>query len=248
MIEMYTGTIGSGKSYHALEDVIDWLRKGKYVIANFPLKFADNHITNGMADRYLFIDDKLLMGKNGMRMLYKISHDYNFYGKESECLVVIDEAGEYFPQNEATNQIQKDWKLFMTQSRKLGYDFILITQDEQAINRTIRKCVEYEVIHRVANNVFPFKYLPFTVFMRVRYWNKRPKQRLGSDSTVFVKRLSDMYDTHRLFADIDTQLSFMPMSNNLDLHFGNLIAPERRAAAHEKRKNSFLRFFKKEKY
>ena len=37
MIELYTGTPGSGKSYHSVNTVLDWLSRGKTVISNFPI-------------------------------------------------------------------------------------------------------------------------------------------------------------------------------------------------------------------
>lgn len=242
-ISIYDGTVGSGKSYHALEDIIDFLRKGGYVIANFPLKFSDNHIRNGMADRFLYIPDEQF--KNlGMSLLFDISNQYDFYGHENSCMVVIDEAGEYFPPAEDRSKKQQQWKLFFTQSRKLGYDFTLIVQDDKSINRTIRKCVEYQITHRKANNIFPFKYLPFTLFMHVRYWNKGTRrERLGSSSTIFVKKLSEMYNTYQLFSDIDERLKL----DEGDLEqiqdyssFGNLIEEERREKALEKKKRKFL--------
>lgn len=36
-ISLYSGTPGSYKSYHATEDIIKWLMRGKNVIANFPV-------------------------------------------------------------------------------------------------------------------------------------------------------------------------------------------------------------------
>lgn len=205
MISLYTGTIGSGKSYHALEDVLAALGKGKSVIANFPLKFTPGMIRRGYADRFMFLPDELLLGEKGVSILLKLSETCGFQGKEGECLVVIDEAGNHYQPDQATNPIQKLWKTFYTQSRKLGYDFILIAQDDMQINRTIRKCVEYEVKHRKANHVYPFKLLPFTVFMYIVYW-AQTRTRLSASSSIFVKRFSEMYNTHKLFAGLDEQI------------------------------------------
>ncbi|MBY6269932.1 zonular occludens toxin domain-containing protein, partial [Parageobacillus thermoglucosidasius] len=93
-IELYTGTIGSGKSYHALEDIVSWLSKGKHVIANFPINFSEGMIRKGYVDRFMYIPDEYLMGAQGVIRLYQISMKYFFEnGEESQCLVVIDEAG-----------------------------------------------------------------------------------------------------------------------------------------------------------
>lgn len=249
-IQIYDGTVGSGKSYHALEDIVEFLRKGGHVIANFPLTFSSNHITNGMADRFLYIPDSILTGESGMSLLYNISMDYDFYGNEGACMVVIDEAGEYFPQAEDRKPEQLKWKLFFTQSRKLGYDFTLIVQDDKSINRTIRKCVEYQVTHRKANNIFPFKYLPFTLFMHVKHWNKGArKERLGSSSTMYVKRLGDMYDTYALFSDIDQKLELDVAEKEMlnEVYFGNLVKDDQREQALQKRKMGLKFWLKRNK-
>lgn len=100
-----------------------------------------------------------------------------FYEKlgEGGCLVVIDEAGNHYPPESNTKPEQILWKTFYTQSRKMGYDFILISQDYQQVNRTIRACTEYRVIHRKANNVFPFKLLPFTLLFMLPIGHKLAK-------------------------------------------------------------------------
>lgn len=222
MIEQYIGTIGSGKSYHALEDIIAALKKGKHVVANFPLNFPAGMIKNGYADRFMYVPDEFLMGSNGVAFLYQLAVNKGFYGDESSCLVVIDEAGNYFTPEDYAKPEQRLWKTFFTQSRKMGYDFILISQTDRQVNRTIRSCVEYEVIHRKANNVFPFKLLPFTVFIYVTFW-KQSRQRLKSDSTIFVKKFSELYNTHQLFGQFDKQVDFDISAEikGFNLEFGN---------------------------
>nr|WP_290912822.1 zonular occludens toxin domain-containing protein [Anoxybacillus sp.] len=225
MIELYTGTIGSGKSYHALERILDALKKGKYVIANFPLNFTSGMVRRGYADRFMYVPDEFLMGAQGVIRLYRESMrlksdgTHRFFGRESQCLVVIDEAGNYFAPEDYHNPGQRLWAKFFTLSRKLGYDFILISQTDKQINKVIRACVEYEVKHRKANRVFPFNLLPFTVFMYVTYW-KQTRERLGASSSIFVKRFGDLFDTHKLFGMIDKDVDFVfSQEEKLDVEF-----------------------------
>lgn len=223
MIQLYTGTIGSGKSYHALEDIITWLKKGKHVIANFPINFTEGMLNRGYADRFMYIPDDFLMGAQGVIRLYQISMQY-FYenAKEGQCLVVIDEAGNYFAPEDYSHPEQRLWAKFFTLSRKLGYDFILISQTDKQINKVIRACVEYEVKHRKANNVFPFSLLPFTIFMYVTFW-KQTRQRLSASSSIFVKKFAQLFDTHRLFGKIDTDIALGIEKEKIDevFEFGN---------------------------
>lgn len=237
MIEQYTGTIGSGKSYHALERITEALKKGKHVVANFPLNFTEGMINRGYAERFMYVPDEFLIGEKGVAFLYKLSTEEiqigygdtkepRFYGEESSCLVVIDEAGNYFAPMDYQMPDQKLWRTFFTQSRKMGYDFILVSQTDRQVNRVIRSCVEFEVIHRKANQVFPFKYLPFTIFMYVKYW-KQTRERLGSESSIFVKRFADLYNTHELFGnfDKDVEMDISEDVSNFGLQFGNCLPP-----------------------
>lgn len=212
MISMYSGTIGSGKSYHALETITDHLDKGEeyYVIANFPLNFQYAKRGKEWQERFMYVDDRYFMGVKGIRLLLDISSRMGWDQDEREgiCLVVIDEATNFFAREDNSKPEQKLWRSFFTQTRKLGYDFILIVQDDNSINKTIGKCIEYDVKHRKANNIFPFSLLnrfKITIFFYNTYW-KQQRLRLRSDSTMFVKRLSKMYQSKRMFANLDGQL------------------------------------------
>lgn len=226
MIRTFLGTIGSGKSYHALEEIIAALNKGKYVVSNFPLNFTEAMIRKGFSERYMYVPDEFLMGEQGVAFLFQLQKKMDFYGigGEGTCLVVIDEAGNYFPPEDNSKPTTKLWKLFMTQSRKMGYDFLLITQDDiSQINKTIRKCVEYRIVHRKANNVFPFKLLPFTLFMYVTYWQTR--ERLSSESSIYVKRFGALYNTEMMFGGIEEKfeldLDQLREETGFTLEFGN---------------------------
>ena len=241
-IEFFTGTPGSGKSWHALEMIMDTLYSGKHVIANFPLNFTDKMIKQGIHERFMFVPDEFLMGSKGMSFLYHVSAEEVFSENsllvkqprfldqgESLCLVVIDEAGNYFPPDESSSYVQKNWQLFFRQHRKLGYDFLLVSQGNSDINRTIRSCVEYEIAHRKANRVAPFKWLPWTIFFYVRYWTAdRKRQLLGSESSIYVKRYAQLYNTHKLFGNFEERMDFdnTYIPQGLNLAFGNSIQTE----------------------
>lgn len=220
MIKQYIGPIGSGKSYHALEDIISHLKKGGYVIANFPLKFTSWMVRKGYAERFLYLPDTFLEDERGVSVFMHFSEKMGFNEFTNLCLVVLDEAGDTFPPDKVNTDEQRLWKDFFKQSRKLGYDFTLIMQDEKEINRTITSCMEYKVVHRKANAIFPFSLLPFTLFMNITYW-KQSRQRLGSGSTIFVKKFSELYDTHQLFGRMK-KIKLPDISKfDFDINFGN---------------------------
>lgn len=224
MISQFVGTIGSGKTYHALEEIIAALRAGKFVIANFPLTFTERMIRSGWADRFLFVPPDMLEDERGIALFVHFSKQQNFDEFENPCLVVIDEAGDLYPPDKATSETQRAWKKFFKLSRHLGYDFILIMQDESEINRTILRCMEYKIVHRKANSIFPFSLLPFTLFMHVTYW-KQSRQKLKSGSTIFVKSFSKLYNTHqyRNAMDDDDQEIIDWTQYDFPIGFGNCL-------------------------
>ncbi|MCL6664560.1 hypothetical protein, partial [Paenibacillus amylolyticus] len=89
MISQYIGPIGSGKSYHALEDIYAHLKKGKFVIANFPLRFTAGMIRRGYADRFLFLPDTYLEDSSGVAIFLHLAEKYNFDEFDNLCLVVL---------------------------------------------------------------------------------------------------------------------------------------------------------------
>ncbi|MGG3840916.1 zonular occludens toxin domain-containing protein [Paenibacillus thiaminolyticus] len=222
MIYQYIGTVGSGKSYCALDRIVEHLRKGLYVIANFPLHFTQKQIRKGYADRYMYLDGELLEDERGISIFLHLSEKYGFDEFKNKCLVVLDECGDIYPPDQSTSPTQRLWKDFFTQHRKYGYDFILIMQDEKAINRTIASCVEYKIIHRKANNIFPFSLLPFTIFVQVTHW-KQSRQRLKAEHTIFVKGFAKMYETHRKFGKLRNVSSALDalVAAEFGVKFGN---------------------------
>lgn len=230
MISQFIGPIGSGKSYSALEKIYAHLRKGLYVVANFPLNFSPGMIKRGYADKFLYLPDTFLEDASGVSVFLHLSETYGFNEFTNLCLVVLDEAGDVYPPDKSTSDDQRMWKAFFKQSRKLGYDFILIMQDEKEINRTILSCVEYKVVHRKANNIFPFSLLPFTIFINITYW-KQSRQRLRSGSTIFVKKFSELYDTHQLFGSLKNAEVLVDLSKfEFNLTFGNCLPDDKISA------------------
>ena len=196
MIYLYTGTPGSGKSYHSIEDILGYLWTKRNVIANFPFIIKDKEKKKGWKDRYLYWDNENITVDN----LVKKSFEMGWYGKEKRCLLIIDEAGAKFNSRDwnTDSKGRQQWINFFSQHRKLGYTIIIVTQDDRMIDRQIRNMAEYEIKHRVVNNVAIFKYLPIKIFAYVQYWYGS-RQRLGAEFGIFKKRIAKRYDTMKLF-------------------------------------------------
>jgi len=202
MIELYLGSVGSGKSYHALRRGLEKIscRPARYVVANFPIKCRNKKDK----ERWIFLDNDDLT----VDMLIKISLEKGFIGKEGHALLIIDEAGINFNSRDwnIKGEERKKWVKFFSQSRKFGYDVILVAQDERMIDRQIRSCAEYRVFHRLANRFSWFKLLPFKLFFYVSFWCGG-NFRGGLQLDVLLPWVARRYDSMRLFdVDVDLQI------------------------------------------
>lgn len=192
VIWMYTGTPGSGKSYHATFDIYNKLRRKtkNNVIANFPI-FTDRFDCKG---RFNYVPNSKLTPQFFVEYA-KAHHDLR---TEAETLVVLDEAGALFNcRDYGTNSnTRMDWIKFFSQHRKLGYNFIMIAQYDRAIDKQIRTLAEYEVAHFKMSNFF--KILPGTAFLAVERWYSQ-KMKVGHTIIVYRSKIANLYDTFALF-------------------------------------------------
>ena len=151
MISLYTGTPGSGKSYHAVYEILRRVKRKNRntVIANFPL-----NLDNKYKDNFMYLDNSELT----IDFLVNYAKKNNQPGVEGQTLVVIDEAQIIFNSRDwGTNSKKRlDWIKFFSQHRKYGYNFILIAQFDRMIDRQIRCLIEYEMAHMKINNYFYF--------------------------------------------------------------------------------------------
>lgn len=189
MIYLYSGTPGSGKSYHAVVDIKFRLsrRKGfKSVIANFPLstKSTDFYYWD---TTFMTIDNFIKFAKENHKS-----------GIEGQTLIVIDEAQIIFNSRswQSDGNGRLDWIKFFSQHRKLGYNFILIAQFDRMIDKQIRCLIEYEVAHMKINNYF--RIIPITVFLAVTRWYGQ-KMKLSHEVIFYRKSVANLYDTFRMF-------------------------------------------------
>jgi zona occludens toxin (predicted ATPase) len=192
-IYLYYGTVGSGKSYHALVEGLMYVnRKRKNtVVANFPIKAK----TEGERKNWIYLEDIQV------KDLIRISLERGIYGKEGHGLIIIDEAGVFFNARDwqVSSERRKEWIKFMSQSRKFGYNIILIAQEPRMVDRQIRSQAEYNVKHVKMRNYSWFKIIPFPVFAQVYYWSGgqfKGQVRLSILKPWIAKR----YDTMKIFS------------------------------------------------
>lgn len=191
MIYLYSGTPGSGKSYHSVADIFYRLKKKKgfsKVIANFPIK------TPYGQENFVYMDNPELTTDN----LKKYALKNHKIGIEGQTLVVIDEAQIIFNSRSwnGDGSGRMEWIKFFSQHRKLGFNFILIAQFDRMLDRQIRCLIEYEVAHMKVNNYF--RLIPLTTFLVVTRWYGQ-RMKLNHDLMIYRKKIAKLYDTFALF-------------------------------------------------
>lgn len=204
MIYLYSGTPGSGKSLHVARDIYFRLNKNKKypnVIANFSINMK--MIKNKNA-KFIYKDNSELT----VDFLVNYAIEYHSIGVENQTLVVVDECSVIWNSRDWNNKINKssrmDWLKFFVQHRKLGYNFILITQNDRQIDRQIRSLIEYEVSHRKVNNFKIAKILPFNTFIAINRWYGI-NEKLSSEFFIYRKKWGNFYDSYGTW-ELDNKL------------------------------------------
>ncbi|MEG1709928.1 MAG: zonular occludens toxin domain-containing protein, partial [Acinetobacter sp.] len=202
MIELYTGTPGSGKSLHCAKEIYTRICRGKNVIANFDI---NQSIFKGKRrGTFTYYDNSEL--SPDLLMKYAVTkHKRNTNGhiSEGQTLLVIDECQILFNSRDWQAKDRMGWATFFTQHRKYGFNIILITQFDRLIDRQIRSLVEYQVIHRKASN---FKTIGFflgllfkgNIFVAVTQWYG-VKERVNSEFFVMRPKYARLYDSYKIF-------------------------------------------------
>ena len=195
MITLYSGTPGSGKSYHAMQDIRRALLRKKNVITN--LSIDEKKISrNGKRKigMFRYID----FFEFDVSELYIHSLAHHTKGKEGQTLLVVDECQIAFNARDWQKKERREWIIFFTRHRHLGYNIILITQFDRFVDRQIRGLFEYEFKHRKVNNFGPFCLLPFTLFIIIEYWYGS-RVRVSKSFMVYKPWLARLYDSYSMF-------------------------------------------------
>ncbi len=198
MIQLYSGTPGSGKSLHVARDILFRLRTmKKSVIATFPIN-VDLVSKKGKKSIGEFLYKDISEITTDFLISYALKN--HKLGTEGQTLVIIDECQIIFNPREFSRSDRLKWITFFTQHRKLGFHFVLISQFDRLIDRQIRCLLEYNVIHRKINN-FGFAWmLPFKFFIAINKWYGA-NQKSGIEFFTYRKKYGKMYDSFMMFDD-----------------------------------------------
>lgn len=196
-ISLFSGTPGSYKSYHATGEIIEYLKSGRNVIANFPIDYK-NVLKKEIKGEFIYIDNLVLTPQ------YLIEYAKEHHKKNDKCqtLVVIDEASIIFNSREFNRKDRTEWIKFLANHRHLNYNFILISQLDTMLDKQIRGLIEYEYKHRALKRYNFITWLLSKIcgglYMTLEIWYPC-KMRIGSRFCKFHKKIASCYDTMALF-------------------------------------------------
>lgn len=201
MIQLYSGTPGSGKSLHVAQRIYAYGNsiKNHLVICNFSVDTSKlRH-----PERIIFIDnDELAVPDLVIQKALEFNNENGL--KENNIILIIDEAQLIFNAREWNIEGRKDWMSFFTQHRKLGFNVILIAQSDMYLDKQIRSLIEYNTIHRKVSNYGVFGLLCKLImlggelFVAIETWYGL-KQKTGSTFFVARKKYYSLYDTYNTF-------------------------------------------------
>lgn len=196
-ISLYSGTPGSYKSYHATGEIIDYLKSGKNVIANFPIDYK-KVLKKEIKGQFICVDNLALTPQ----YLIEYAKEHHKPSYKSQTLVVIDEASIIFNSREFNRKDRTEWIKFLANHRHFNYNFILISQLDTMLDKQIRGLIEYEYKHRALKNYNFITWLLSKVcgglYMTLEMWYPC-KMRIGSRFCKFHKKIASCYDTMALF-------------------------------------------------
>jgi len=203
MITFYSGTPGSGKSFHMAKEMRFKLRLGRNVIStvNIDVNKVNNNGRKKIGD-FVYVPILELQPK----FLYHYAFKNHVKGKEGQTLIVIDECQIIFNTRDYQQRNRLDWILFFTKHRHLGYNIIMTSQFDRMVDRQIRALFEYEVKHRKINNYGLLFFLPFTAFAAIEYWYGN-KLVISRRFLLFSKKVAGIYDSYVMFDEFAREMA-----------------------------------------
>lgn len=201
MINLFSGTPGSGKSLH-LASMIYWrVRAGKPCICNFDVRI--DYIGGKKDKNFTYVSNEKLTPKYLVEYAQKYIDSHGGKVKEGSITLVIDECQLLFNSRDWGQKGRADWLAFFSLHRHYGFDIYLVAQFDRMIDRQIRSLIEYEYIHRKVSNFgiqgkIMSVFAAGRLFVAVKVWYPM-NEKVGSEFFVAKKFYYRLYDTYAIF-------------------------------------------------
>lgn len=212
MIYLYSGVPGSGKSYHATMDIREFaIEKKLFVITNLPVDYEKlckhSSVKPSEARERVFIKDN---EEITVDYLKQFSREHLKRGKENQCLLVFDEAGDKFNARDFSASDRMEFVKFFRVHRHYGYKVLLVCQHDRYLDRQVRGCIQTEIEHRSFKYYKTFGFLLYMIFgglfQTISYnypiiSQGRKAARTGSKIIRLRKKYANIYNTFQCFDD-----------------------------------------------
>lgn len=201
MIELYSGTPGSGKSLNMARRIRSRLRHfDRYIIGNF---YVNTSAIKKRKGNYIMVMNDRLTPERLLQFSRRLSRHLGRRLKEGEILLIIDEAQLLFNAREWQNIARSGWLSFFSQHRHYGFDVILAAQFDRMLDRQVRSLLEYEHIHRKVSRFgtigfFVGLFTKNNLYVVVQKWYPI-KETIQVDMFIGTKRIFDIYDSYNHF-------------------------------------------------
>lgn len=230
MISFYTGTPGSGKSYHLAKLVFDTLRwENVNVIANFDvnldnvaltrlgwIKTQITEITNGklkfkkynrkqLRGTFYYWNNDQITVKNLLAFAQQHHKRKRKNVDQAQTVVLIDEAGIVFNCRGFSGRSRTEWVSFFAKHRHYNFDVVLACQFDRQVDKQIRCCVEYDQQHRKLKNYQALGWILSmlaggNLFVICENWYMS-RLKVGNHVLRYSSRIASLYDTLHDFSD-----------------------------------------------
>jgi len=194
-LAFYVGSLGSGKTSFAFEEILEHLLKGGTVVTN--IAFYAEVIRKWMLETHgLEFDDTRLIHIQDGADVWK----HAVTGTTLPAMLVIDEA--HVEHNaRAWDKTASEQILFNTMARKLKIKVVYITQDINNVDKQFRRMAQKIVYCRNLAHfrLFGFLRCPFNLFVRIPYICGPGVQPAKQSPELTLRPLSwGMFDSHSL--------------------------------------------------
>lgn len=205
MIELYTGTPGSGKSLHLAKTIDTILRKkdNKEIICNFKIKMLGYKKYSML--KFHYVRNEELNGYFLAQYALDYEKRVNIKKKDMEdsIYLIIDECQMLFNSRNWQQNQKQGWPAFFTVHRHLHFHVILVCQMDSYIDKQIRGLIEVQVVHRKVSRAGTIgMILSFLagggLFRWIEYWYP-VQEKTDAGFFKYKKKYGELYDSYAYF-------------------------------------------------
>ena len=163
MISCYEGLPGAGKTYDAMRKLLDNLAQGRRILTN--ISGPDQEEKQEIIKHFLNLDDSQLKKNLVALQDHQVTEFWDH--TEPGDLIIIDEAQNFFNSRDWQTKTNRAFGKWASEHRHIGVDLILITQNVERIESSVRSLIEFTYRYKKLNmfgDLIKKKYVRFCYY------------------------------------------------------------------------------------